>query len=45
MKKIEELQNANKKKNRFSTLEVKNSKNTSKVLHRFAKLWSIYVDL
>ena len=50
MKKIEELQNANKKKNRFSIQKVKDSKRLTqvkvlKVLHRFAKSWSIYVDL
>ena len=49
MKKIKELHNANKK-NRFSIQEVKDSKRLTqvkilKVLHRFAKSWSIYVDL
>ena len=38
MKKIEELQNANKRKNRFSIQEVKDS-------NRLAKSWIIYVDL
>ena len=38
MKKIEELQNANKRKNRFSIQEVKDS-------HRLAKSWNIYADL
>ena len=49
MKKIKELHNANKK-NRFSIQEVKDSKRLTQVkilkfLHRFAKSWSIYVDL
>ena len=39
-----------RKKNRFSIQEVKDNKRLTqvkvlKVLHRFAKSWSIYVDL
>ena len=41
VKKIEELQNENKRKNRFSIQEVKDSKRFVK----FDKSWSIYADL